>query len=248
MVEKTGNLWGRWLVMCQGVLLAGIFFCLVGLRYAFLPWRTALICVAIASLLMASIGFFSLLFVYLQFKRGGHPGGRSSFLAVGLSLLPVMAILVLGVKSKGVPPIHDITTDTDNPPAFAVLAAARQQGENSAQYAGEAVAEQQAAAYPDVTPLMSNKGTDIVYASCLEAVQGKGWEVAEQDPDKGRIEAVSITSFLRFKDDVVIRVAETTTGSRVDIRSASRVGVSDFGKNAARVKDLLQIVKNDLAQ
>lgn len=248
MVEKKGISLERWLVVCQGVLLAGMFFCLAGLRYAFFPWRTALICVAITSLLMASIGFFSLLFVYMQFKRGRQTGGRSPFLAVGLSLLPVMAILVLGVKSKGVPPIHDITTDTDNPPAFAVLAAARQHDENSAQYAGQAVAEQQAAAYPDITPLVSNKGADVVYVACLKAVQEKGWEVVEQDPDKGRIEAVSITSVLRFKDDVVIRVTATVTGSRVDIRSASRVGVSDFGKNAARVKDLLQIVKNDLAQ
>lgn len=248
VVEKNGRSWGNWLVVCQGVLLVGIFFCLAGVRYAFLPWRTALLCVAITSLLMASIGFFSLLFVYLQFKRGGTAGGRNSFLAVALSLLPVMAILVLGVKSKGVPPIHDITTDTLNPPGFTVLAKERQQGENSAQYAGQAVAEQQAAAYPDITPLMSNKGTDAAYTACLKAVQGKGWRIVEQDPDKGRIEAVSITSFFRFKDDVVVRVAATAAGSRVDIRSASRVGVSDFGKNAARVKDLLKIVESDLAQ
>lgn len=248
MVENNGRSRGHWLVACQCVLMVGIFFCFAGLRYAFLPWRTALISVAIASLIMASIGFFSLLFVYLQFKRGRQAGGRSAFLAVGLSLLPVMAILVLGVKSKGVPPIHDITTDTGNPPAFTVLAQERRQGENSAQYAGQVVAEQQAAAYPEIVPLMSTKGTDIVYAACLKAVKEKGWRIVEQDPGKGRIEAVSVTAFFRFIDDVVIRVTATAAGSRVDIRSASRVGVSDFGKNAARVKDLLTIVENELAE
>ena len=248
MVEKAGRSGTHWLVMCQGVLLAGIIFCLAGLRYAFLPWRTALIFVAITSLVMAGIGFFSLLFVYMQFKRGTPAGGRGSFLAVALSLLPVMAILILGVKSKGVPPINDITTDTVNPPAFTVLAQARQPGENSAQYDGQVVAEQQAAAYPDIMPLVSKKATDAVYAACLKAVQEKGWEIAGQAPGKGRIEAVSTTSLFRFKDDVVIRVAATAAGSRVDIRSASRVGVSDFGKNAARVKDFLQIVEKDLAQ
>ena len=248
MVERTGRSSGRWLVGCQGVLLGGIFFCLAGLRYAYMPWRTALICVAITSLIMASIGFFSLLSVYLQFKRGRQAGGRNSFLAVGLSLLPVMAILVLGVKSKGVPPIHDITTDTVNPPAFILLGQERQQGENSAQYAGQVVAEQQAAGYPDITPLVSSKGLDVIYAACLKAVQGKGWQIAGQDPGKGWIEAVSVTPFFRFKDDVVIRVTATAEGSRVDIRSASRIGVSDFGKNAERIKDLLETVENDLAR
>jgi uncharacterized protein (DUF1499 family) len=60
--------------------------------------------------------------------------------------------------------------------------------------------------------------------------------VVASDPAAGRIEANETTRWFRFTDDVVIRVAPDGAGSRVDVRSVSRVGRSDFGVNAGRIR------------
>lgn len=238
--------WTRWLVVCQAALLLALGVGVFALRYSLLSWRPALLALAVASLLMGVIGFFSLLYLYLQFRQGNHDGAGHCVKAVALSLLPLAALLVLGVKSRGVPPIHDISTDTVNPPAFTVLAAARKPEQNSVQYPGGEVAAQQEAAYPQVKPYLSGAAVPMVYAACLETAKRLGWEVVAQDPDAGRIEAVATTAVFRFQDDVVVRVTATDAGSRVDVRSASRVGVSDFGANAKRIQEFLAAVRTQV--
>lgn len=227
----------------QILLLCIIAGSLVCLRYSLLPWRTALMTVAGASFVMASVGFFSLLFMYLRFRRGQRGGARSGAVAVLLSLLPIGAILVLGIKGKDVPPIHDITTDTGNPPVFNQLKAERKEGENATSYAGAAVARHQQQAYPDIQPFVSDKAPAKIYEICLETAEDMGWKVVAQDAETGLIEAVATTPMLAFKDDVIIRIVPWELGSRVDIRSASRVGVSDFGANAQRVSTFLTKVQ-----
>lgn len=223
----------------QILLLCIIAGSLVCLRFSLLPWRTALMTVAGASFVMAGVGFFSLLFMYLRFRRGQRGGARSTVVAVLLSLLPIGAILVLGIKGKDVPPIHDITTDTLNPPVFSQLKAVRKEGENTTSYAGAAVARHQQQAYPDIQPFVSGKEPSQIYEICLEAAKDMGWKVVAQDTEAGLIEAVATTPLLAFKDDVVIRIVPWEKGSRVDIRSASRIGVSDFGANAKRISMFL---------
>ena len=66
-----------------------------------------------------------------------------------------------------------------------------------------------------------------------------GWEIVDANPGQGRIEATDATFWFGFKDDMVVRVAPTETGSRVDVRSLSRVGRSDVGTNAKRIRAFL---------
>ena len=66
-----------------------------------------------------------------------------------------------------------------------------------------------------------------------------GWEIFATDENKQIIEAIDVTPLFRFKDDIVIRVTSTDTGSRIDIRSQSRVGRSDLGKNASRIRSFI---------
>ena len=67
-----------------------------------------------------------------------------------------------------------------------------------------------------------------------------GWQIVDANAREGRIEATATTFWFGFKDDVVVRIVPAPGGSRVDVRSVSRVGVSDVGANAKRVRDFLQ--------
>ncbi len=68
-----------------------------------------------------------------------------------------------------------------------------------------------------------------------------GWKIVDENQAEGRIEATATTRWFGFKDDVVIRIAPSGgNGSRVDVRSVSRVGRSDVGTNARRIRAFLK--------
>jgi uncharacterized protein (DUF1499 family) len=139
-----------------------------------------------------------------------------------------------------VPPIHDITTDPDNPPAFAAIVAARTaDGGNPVAYEGAKIAEQQRQAYPDIAPLSLALPRDAAFNRALDAAQRMGWTIVAADDTAGRIEASDRSRWFGFTDDVVIRVTAAGSGSRVDVRSSARLGRSDFGVNAARIRAYL---------
>ena len=139
-----------------------------------------------------------------------------------------------------VPPIHDITTDPQNPPQFrAVLPARDKERANPVAYEGAAVAEQQRRSYPDIAPLSLALDPRKAFARALDAATGMGWTIVASDAIEGRIEASERSFWFGFTDDVVIRITASDAGSRVDVRSLSRVGRSDFGVNAARVRAYL---------
>jgi uncharacterized protein (DUF1499 family) len=139
-----------------------------------------------------------------------------------------------------VPPIHDITTDPDNPPAFAAVVAARTaDGGNPATYEGAKIAEQQRQAYPDIAPLSVALPRDAAFNRALDAAQRMGWTIVAADDTAGRIEASDRSRWFGFTDDIVIRVTASGSGSRVDVRSSARLGRSDFGVNAARIRTYL---------
>jgi hypothetical protein len=142
-------------------------------------------------------------------------------------------------RAEKVPPIHDITTDTANPPAFVAVLPLRAGASNSAEYGGPEIARAQRAAFPRVVPFDSASAPDVMFARSLAAARDAGWTIVAVVPAEGRIEATATTLLFGFKDDVVIRVAPTPQGSRVDIRSESRIGQSDVGTNARRVESFL---------
>ena len=137
---------------------------------------------------------------------------------------------------RSLPFIHDITTDTENPPQFVAVLALRADAPNPPDYAGEEVAAQQREGYPDIRPVQLPLPVDRAFALALEAAQAQGWEIVAAVPEEGRIEATVTTFWFGFKDDVVIRMTAAGDGSRLDIRSKSRVGRSDVGANAERIR------------
>jgi uncharacterized protein (DUF1499 family) len=159
--------------------------------------------------------------------------------ALCLALVAIAPPLVFYVKASRVPAIHDITTDTQDPPAFVALLAARNASPNGAAYGGAKVADAQRTAYSDVKPLVVEIAPRDTMQRAIDAARAMGWEIVASDAAAGRIEATARTWWFGFADDVVVRIRPQGTGSRIDVRSASRVGGSDVGANAERIRQFL---------
>jgi len=168
----------------------------------------------------------------------------TSFAAIG-AIVAVLAYVVPETYRpvEGIPPIHDITTNTDNPPQFIAIAPLRADAANSMVYGDQAswdkkrMAAAQREAYPEIVPQVFSESKEVIFNRALAAVNKLGWEVVAQDLATGRIEATATTFWFRFKDDVVIEVSASAQGSILNARSLSRVGTSDVGKNAARLRE-----------
>ena len=177
-----------------------------------------------------------------------RPAGRTT---VGLSLALVVALATVWIpwswkqRAGGVPAIHDITTDTQDPPSFVAILPLRAGARNPAEYGGDSVAAKQRTAYPDIQPVALSVPPPEAFARAKRAAESMGWTMVAADSASGRIEATAVTRFFKFKDDVVIRVraADAGAGSRVDVRSVSRVGGSDVGTNAARIREYVAFLR-----
>jgi uncharacterized protein (DUF1499 family) len=161
----------------------------------------------------------------------------------------VIGILVFGVPwcywrtAQRVPAIHDITTDMENPPRFVSILPLRKNVPNSSEYGGPEIAAKQKAAYPDLVPTVLSIPPSKAYEQALATAHKMGWVIVDANPTEGRIEATDTTFWFSFKDDIVIRITPADHGSRVDIRSVSRVGKSDVGMNAKRIRKYLKELK-----
>ncbi len=147
--------------------------------------------------------------------------------------------------AKNAPRIHDITTDTDDPPQFMALAPLRAASPNGIAYGGAEIAAAQKLAYSDIAPAQFPNPPDQVFAAAMAVLQDKGMEIAASNPPSpaqaGLIEVTATSFWFGFKDDMAIRIRQAPDGgTRLDIRSASRVGLSDIGANARRIRAFLR--------
>jgi len=179
----------------------------------------------------------AVLAVIALLMAGARRGLAALALVLGLCAIAPPVLLMRGARSK--PPIHDITTDTQDPPAFVAVVPLRKGAANPVEYGGPEIAAQQKKAYPDLEPAVLPEAPARAFERALAAAKAQGWEMVAAVPAEGRIEATDTTRWFGFKDDVVIRVRPQGTGSRVDVRSVSRVGRGDVGANAARIRAFL---------
>ena len=165
--------------------------------------------------------------------------GRSRAVRGALLGAACLAIIVLtALPSSDLPPINDISTDTDDPPRFvAILEIESNRGRDMA-YPGPDFAAAQHGAYSDLEPLRFDEEPAALLARGEASMQALGFQVHALDLDAGRIEASDSTWIFGFVDDVVVRVRPAPGGSRLDIRSKSRDGKGDLGANAARIRRL----------
>lgn len=187
--------------------------------------------------------------------------GRAGLGRAGV-VLPIVALLVGGIyvwqvlvvrnQAETAPPIHDVATDLAVLPQFTALSVRpdnldnvpdRDRADLAALDNRQRWERYHREAYADIAPLVLQAPPARVYDAAVALVGKRGWQVALADRAAGRIEATETVSLFNFKDDVVILLAPVPGGTRVDMRSVSRVGVSDLGYNARRIRSFLDDLK-----
>ncbi len=242
--------WSRWTVRLALFSAAMTAVAVVSHRIFGMPTPVALNIVAAALALSGVTLLVGIVALQRIWRRGIGGGVATMFgmlVAGGLILWP----LAFWPVARSLPRINDVTTDTQSPPQFIALAKARPAWANSAEYPGAVAATAQASAYPDLRSFQIDRPVEEAYELVLAALNSKTmkFKPVSEDPPKGRygqpgwIEVVDRTLVLGFTDDVVIRVDGDTKTSRIDVRSASRYGSHDLGRNAQRVRRILKEVQ-----
>jgi uncharacterized protein (DUF1499 family) len=228
--------WAWWLLGLSGAAALLPVAAGFGSRFGVWDFRTGFVLLKYdvylcgAALVVAAVGFGVSL---VRRFRGALPVALAALL---IPVFPLAAIMAQVRDANHLPKIHDITTDFAEPPQFSAVIPLRPPGSNSLDYGGPAVASLQAAAYPDIQPILSRFKPDRAYELARSLAHAYGWKIVREDREAGEIEAVDTTFWFGFKDDISIRIRPHPGGSRVDIRSVSRVGVSDVGTNARRIR------------
>ena len=219
-------------------LLLGLILAPLSHRFGILQFPAVLqglLGIAAASALLA----LAALIVALVLRFRKLPGAGVSRIALVVALIPIGVLGVQFFNAQSVPPIHDISTDWQNPPLFSKALQRRSQQHNSLEPNPETIALQHAHYGNLGGPQVLKQPPQQVLDAAEEVARELGWDVIAREPE--RLEAVDKSFWFGFRDDIVVRVRPVGADASVlDIRSASRIGVSDLGKNAERIRDFLE--------
>lgn len=181
------------------------------------------------------------LVAFARIWQKGHRGIGTAAGALLLCLILLAPAGYVGFMLATRPALADISTDIDDPPAFSRSMAAQtaREGRIPPDVAPDK-RRLQRQAYPKITPIVLEEPAQAAFDLARKATTALGWQVIETSrpggrSGAGRIEAVARGRFLRFSEDITIRVKPRVDGSRIDIRSASRIGSHDLGANAKRI-------------
>jgi uncharacterized protein (DUF1499 family) len=223
-------------------------------RFGLIDWRFGFgtLTLGYGPLLLMSAAGLAVVALLLALLVKPRTGLGKAALAL---LIPALALGYAGyVRSEAasIPPIHDIVSDADAPLAFSdrvMTLRAAVPGANAVEAdprvpdddrfgpaAGQSARALQRSAYPDIQPILIAQSPAEAFETALVAARAEGWSIDATDRENGRIEASVRSFWYGFVDDVVVQVSPAERGSRIDIRSTSRVGVSDLGANAKRVR------------
>jgi len=237
MTTPRAGRWASILFLASWLALAAA---VAAVHWQILPLNLGLGLVALAAVVLLIYGLVLLPVVcYRLLLR--KPLSQKILWRCVLGFLPLATLLLtVGVDGLQAPAIHDITTDTDNPPPFELAARDRSEGDHPVDYEGDVIARLQREAYPDIAPLGLAIDVTTAVETIRQLVAAHGWRLlgVKDYGDGGYVvEAVARSLVFGFEDDIAIRVtALPMGGSRVDMRSASRVGLGDLGANAKRIQ------------
>ncbi len=232
---------GLILAVAAGVLLALAGF---GSRINLWQFRTGFAILKWGAFAGAGAAVVSLAGAIIAGKKRNLAGAVYGIVGVLIGALVFALPFSWRMKVMSLPMIHDITTDIVNPPQFVAILPLRKDAPNSAVYGGPEIAVRQRQAYPDIQPLLLNVPREQAFQQALAAARAMGWQLVAAVPQEGRIEATDTTFWFGFKDDIAVRVTGVDEHrTLIDVRSESRVGRSDIGKNAARIRCYLARIK-----
>jgi hypothetical protein len=175
-------------------------------------------------------------------RKAVSPGRAKALGSAVVSLLYVGFLATRPLAAGDAPAIHDVTTDLSDPPRFEALPL------RADNLAGVGTVENwrriHAQAYGDLRPLTIAGPVPVVTARAVRLAEAAGWAIARSELARGHIEATASVSYIRFHDDIVIRIVPIQDGksSRIDMRSVSRIGAGDLGVNARRIREFLRML------
>ncbi|MGQ3298503.1 DUF1499 domain-containing protein [Reyranella sp.] len=181
----------------------------------------------------------------LPARPGDHRRGSvAAFLAIVIGAAGAWVPLHWFLQAQHRPAINDITTDTANPPPLVATAQLRRGAPNPPTYPKESAALQRAA-FPDIEPVTLAVPPAEAFKRAERVAAALNWEIVARVPADGRLEAIATSPWFGFRDDIVVRIRPQGAGSRVDIRSKSRIGEADLGGNVERVRAFLARLKSE---
>ena len=225
------------------LLLVGIvFLSAMGFRFDLLGLGLAFQAMFISFGVTALIALVTISVLFIQIIRRKTDTLALPFITIVIGVFFAGYGLVQYNKTQTVPPIHNLSTDLDNPPAFSVgMIDLRGENSNPLEIPDQ-VKDMQRSAYADLKPLVLSGSLTQNYPHALDVVKDMGWEIHLEDDVAGTIEATDTTFWLGFKDDVLVQLSDdmeagTTT---VNVRSVSRMGATDLGVNNDRIQAYLR--------
>lgn len=227
--------WSRAILVGAVVAAALLPIGALGSRFGIWSFGVGFMLLA-AAVVLAAIGLVcGIVGIIVAHRRGMRPDRPPLYMGSVISLLILAVMGNQFMTASAVPPIHDISTNVIDPPRFEAVVALRGEGANPLEFDAEKIAPAQAEAYPWVQTLETELSPDQALQRSREVLEGMGLEIVAVNQAGGKVEATATTFWFGFKDDVVVRVRAGSMGSVVDVRSISRVGVSDLGANARRI-------------
>jgi uncharacterized protein (DUF1499 family) len=203
------------------------------------PAAMNLLAVSLVGLLVAiAIAIFSLVRIWF----GGQTGAAQAFAAIFVALIGLAAPLYYLSHVFMLPTLNDMETSPDEPLEFKALLSLRPADANPIKVPDETAIDQQAEAYPDIEPMVLERSAPEVFSLVHEAVERLGWNIvvseAPGETGIGRIEATDRTLIMGFTDDAVVQIKGDDSHAQIDVRSVSRYGMHDLGRNASRIRKL----------
>ena len=198
--------------------------------------------VGLLGVLLVFLSSLVMLFVAIKYKLISD---RKVLLAgLLVSIFPIIVIVPQALDGISAPQINDISTDTISPPPFNKLLIRRRTANSKFSLNDHALSKEERIKiqnhfYPELKALSSPLDFESALLRSATLLRQQGMDIITIDEDKGFIEAVDTSFWFGFKDDVVVRLKSHSNRTEIDIRSASRIGLRDFGKNAARVRRFL---------
>ena len=245
----------------------------LGVKFGLWSWRLGLgvLIVQWGPRLLIAAGVIALIALFAVLIRKPRRGWQAAAIALLIPVLGLGYMVWVRSQSADIPPIHDVATDSADPPTPSARLLALRMAEDAnpvldmtaplsaaeayrsprfASFGQQSLGQVGHEAYPTLRTLYVDVAPPAAFATVREAAQSIGWTLGTEDERSGMIEATAETFWFGFKDDIIIRVrpATTGTGSQIDVRSISRVGLGDLGANAKRIERYLSQVSAELGR
>ena len=254
MIAKLPK-YALWLALA---LLLWFAIAAFGPKFGLVDWKFALgtMLRTAGPILIGLTALFALVALVLVLWKGPRDRWWKAALALVIPAALMGGLAWVANTAASVPPIHDVATDTANPPGFSAATMdmrGRLEANPLNDYqtplgqleawqgmeAGNPLAQQShaqiiTAAYPDLRPIPFTVDRSDAMAQVSAAMSDIGLTDIRSDVQAGTVEGTAETFAFGFRDDVVARVGDGV----IDLRSVSRVGLSDLGYNAARLREL----------